>query len=204
MKNPNLNNRSNAKVFVFEGVDHVGKTTIISQLNQKLTNEYNLSVLSFSFPGKEERTLGGLVYDIHHNTLKYFNEPINSASIQLLHIASHIDNIYTKIIPAMKNSEIILLDRFWWSTFAYGIANGIPKTLLEKIIAPELYCLQNVHIEKYFLIKRNDKEIDFDLKTYNCICKIYDELCDENENAFMIHNNGKINETINSILKYII
>lgn len=196
--------KNHSKIFVFEGVDHVGKTTIIHQLCERLQTDYDLEVFSVSFPGKETRTLGGLVYEIHHNNHKYFEKPLNNISLQLLHVASHIDNIFSKIIPAIEEGKIILLDRFWWSTFAYGVANGIPKNLLKQIIAPELYCLKKIKINKYFLIKRDKKTIDFTVETYNSICKTYDELYAQSNNSVVIFNNGEIEQTVESILKYIV
>jgi hypothetical protein len=34
------------------------------------------------------------VYDIHHNESSYFNESNNPISLQILHIAAHVESIY--------------------------------------------------------------------------------------------------------------
>ncbi len=54
------------KLFIFEGIDHVGKTSIISKLIGKL-EEYGAPCSFYSFPGKNPKSLGALVYDIHHH-----------------------------------------------------------------------------------------------------------------------------------------
>lgn len=59
------------KLFVFEGVDEVGKSTIVKELELKL-NDFGLPYTSYSFPGKSEGTLGALVYDLHHNEDKFY------------------------------------------------------------------------------------------------------------------------------------
>jgi hypothetical protein len=46
-----------------------------------------------AFLGNEPRTLGSLVYDIHHNQAKYFDVSLSETSLQMLHIAFLIDLI---------------------------------------------------------------------------------------------------------------
>lgn len=92
------------KLFVFEGADGVGKSTVSQLVTERLKNNGN-SCLYLSFPGKEEGTLGNLVYQIHHDQ-KHFNiDAIVPASLQVLHIAAHIDAIEKKIIPAIKEGK---------------------------------------------------------------------------------------------------
>src|SRR5690554_2300912 len=83
-------------LFVFEGVDQVGKSTIIKEVEMQL-NDLGLSCSSYSFPGKTEGTLGALVYDLHHNEDKYLSGPLDPSSLQMLHVAAHIDTINNKI-----------------------------------------------------------------------------------------------------------
>jgi thymidylate kinase len=41
--------------------------------------------------------------------------------MQLLHVAAHIDAIDTRIAPTLeKRGSRVILDRFWWSTYAYS------------------------------------------------------------------------------------
>lgn len=121
-------------LFIFEGHDNVGKSTAVKELSLRLHN-HGFDSLNFSFPGREEGTLGNLVYELHHHSYKLYNvSKINPKSMQLLHIAAHIDVIESKIIPALNNEKVVLLDRFWWSTYAYGLANGLERSLIMDMI----------------------------------------------------------------------
>lgn len=147
--------KAKGKLFVFEGIDHVGKTTIVSKVIGKL-KEREIPCTSYRFPGKEPQTLGALVYDIHHHSSNYFNDTINPISLQILHIAAHIDIIYKHIIPDLQAGKIVLLDRSWWSTYAYGLASGINRKVLKKVISPETEITKELQVSKCFLIKRKN------------------------------------------------
>lgn len=84
-------------IYVFEGIDNVGKTTIVQKLREKISLSMGCECSVVAFPGNESRTLGSLVCDIHHNQSKYFDTSLNETSLQLLHIASHIDLIQRKM-----------------------------------------------------------------------------------------------------------
>lgn len=61
------NNDTRFGIYVFEGIDNVGKTTIIENLKIKINERTDYECFSVAFPGNEIRTLGSLVYDIHHD-----------------------------------------------------------------------------------------------------------------------------------------
>ena len=60
--------------------------------------------------------------------------------------------------------SIILLDRFWWSTYVYGLANGLEKEIIEKIIAPEIVYWNQMNVKRIFLVERECRERDFSTK----------------------------------------
>ena len=101
-------NIKQGKIFVFEGPDGVGKSTIIHETKKKLIDE-GFDVLNLSFPGKTQGTLGKLVYDIHHGNKDFSLNELPSSSLQILHIAAHIDCIENIIKPALSNGKIILI-----------------------------------------------------------------------------------------------
>jgi dTMP kinase len=80
------------KLIVFEGPDGVGKSTLSQALAKKLT-EVNILCEHLAFPGKEEGTIGRLVYDLHHNPNAFGLHKVTPASLQALHIAAHLDAI---------------------------------------------------------------------------------------------------------------
>lgn len=185
-------------LFIFEGVDNVGKTTIISELCNKL-GEAGIDYANYSFPGSEDHTLGALVYDLHHNVDQYLKRDINPISLQLLHVASHIDILINSILPDLNSGKIVILDRSWWSTYAYGKAMGISKKNLKHIINPELELVrkQKTHV---FLIKRDHTTCN------NSLISAYAELENENlmpDNFEVIMNNNFIVDVVNGIFKKI-
>lgn len=189
------------KLYIFEGIDNVGKTTIIKEISNVLENK-DIPFSTYSFPGKEPNTLGTLIYDLHHNKDKYINYELNNASLQMLHVASHIDLLKRCIIPDLKQGKVVLLDRSWWSTYAYGIANGITKEQIKMIIAPEIYIFEKIAISKIFLIKREQKTSDYDKITTKKILKTYEDLAEEyqtSELVYTIHNNSDILDVVSEI-----
>lgn len=119
-----------------EGADGSGKTTLAHALVAHL-QAGGLRTMYFSFPGREPGTLGAEVYDLHHRSRERGVAAIHPASLQLLHIAAHIDAIETRILPALRQGTHIVLDRFWWSTWVYGIVAGASPSSLKAMIDVE-------------------------------------------------------------------
>lgn len=194
---------SNFPVFVFEGIDHVGKSTLVAELSHRL-EEINVPYSTYSFPGKESRTLGSLVYDIHHNQDVYFDMSIDQLSLQMLHVAAHIDTITTRIVPDLKQGKIVLLDRFWWSTYAYGVANGIKKSLINDIVLPEKKALKKLLIAQYFFIKRKDQTDDYSSGYSELVLNQYKKLCSDVEKKGLlttVDNDFDLASVVNIYLK---
>ena len=141
------------KLFTFEGQDGAGKTTLARAFTERL-NAAGLECEYYSFPGQEAGTVGSFVYDLHHNPHKLGFELIGPTSLQLLHIAAHIDAIESRIIPALKKGRSVVLDRFWWSTWVYGVVNGIDKRSLQTMIELERFHWGKVRPTIAFLVRR--------------------------------------------------
>jgi thymidylate kinase len=52
-------------------------------------------------------------------------------------VAAHIDAIDRQILPALKSGQTILLDRFWWSAWVYGLVGGCDRRPLRALIDAE-------------------------------------------------------------------
>jgi thymidylate kinase len=125
--------RPAGRLFVFEGPDGVGKTTL-STLAAGFLTDMGVKADYLSFPGREPDTVGRFVYDLHHAPAA---RGISATAVQALHVAAHADAIERQIGPRLSDGVNVLLDRFWWSTWVYGVSAGIDRTALRRLIAFE-------------------------------------------------------------------
>src|SRR5713101_3899196 len=103
-------------LIIFEGPDGSGKTTLSSALAETLLAK-GMDCEHLAFPGREDGSLGKQVYRVHHDPRSAGIEALTPTSLQVLHIAAHIDAIESRIFPALHAGKSIILDRFWWSTW---------------------------------------------------------------------------------------
>jgi thymidylate kinase len=99
-------------------------------------------------------SLGKFIYDLHHDPRTAGIESVNPASLQVLHIAAHIDAIESKILPALNAGRCVVLDRYWWSTWVYGVVAGVSTGSLDAMITLECLHWENVLPETVFLVSR--------------------------------------------------
>lgn len=187
---------------IFEGIDHVGKSTIANLVFQKLKG-MGVDCVLYQYPGKTEGTLGKIVYDIHHQRINELKYPLDPLSIQMLHVAAHLDLLNKKIISDISNDKCVLLDRYWWSTLAYGIGDGIKKEKLLKLIDIEKDLTDCIKNKTYFYITRDNREKDFLETKEDIILKVYEDLFYSTTDGekFLIKNNLDINIIVEDIIK---
>jgi thymidylate kinase len=197
----------NGNLFVFEGANGVGKTSIIDLIYNEFIKK-KILVKKIGFPGFEEGTLGHLIYNIHNRPYFYNVNSIDPTSLQLLHIAAHVDSINRTIIPALKSSTVILLDRYWWSTYVYGKISGIEDIVLNQMIEIEKKYWNGVLPSKLFLINRINKPLKdgINIKTWNIIKGEYNILSAIEKSHYPvaeIENETTLEVTMSHVLKEI-
>lgn len=143
----------NSGLIVFEGSDGTGKSSICANLVARL-KKTGRNALLFSFPGKEVGTLGKVVYDMHGRPSEFGVHEMTPTSLQCLHIAAHLDAIESRILPALSDDKIVVLDRFWWSTYVYGAVGGANRNVIEKLIEAEVLAWEDVKPTILFLVDR--------------------------------------------------
>lgn len=148
---------NSGKLIVFEGPDGVGKSTLATGLAEKL-NRGGITCKYFSFPGKESGTLGRLVYDVHHNPKNFGVIGLDPTSMQMLHIAAHVDAIERTIKPLIRNGQHVVLDRYWWSTIVYGGVGGSNQDSIDRMVSAEKIHWGSIIPAVVFLLERKQLE----------------------------------------------
>ena len=142
------------RLYVFEGADGCGKTTLANRLARWLS-EQGLAVELLAFPGREAGTLGQHINILHHDPAAFGIKELFPASLQLLHVAAHLDTIERRIRPALAAGRTVVLDRYWWSTWVYGRVAGAAAETLEAMIAIERAHWAGDHPDAVFLVSRH-------------------------------------------------
>ena len=189
------------RLIVFEGPDGVGKSTLSRALAGRL-KAMGLTCDHLSFPGREEGTIGHLVYDIHHEPAAYGLNAIADISLQALHIAAHLDEIERRILPALKQGRWVVLDRFWWSTWVYGRAASVETTTLDALIRAERHHWRDIRPDGLFLIDRSNDEVDRDARAP--LREGYRALSDLERGRHPIHriqNDGTVEDSLEQMLE---
>ena len=96
------------KFIVFEGIDGSGKSLQLKLLRKKLpeavfTQEHTQGVV------------GKLVERVLNKEVS-----LNPVSLQLLFVADREDHLQKVVVPAIEKGKIVVSDRYFWSTVAYG------------------------------------------------------------------------------------
>jgi len=188
------------KLFVFEGPDGVGKTTLSKWFAKTLRSQGVCSVIWSSFPGSERGSVGNLVYKLHHNPASIGAKTVHPLSLQLFHVAAHIDAIESRFHKQIQNGTTIVLDRFWWSTWVYGrFADGDAATLAA-MIDLEKRVWRKIKPANVFLVTRHTSKSS---ETRNRLEQLYAQLA-RKEARFVsvtrVRNDGAIEEAQKQIL----
>jgi dTMP kinase len=113
----------NRSLVVFEGVDQSGKSTQIDRFRAVLWGGTKPEFVHM--PSGLVPATASIYQSLERGGL---SSPL---ARQLLHLACHAENV--PAIEALIQERAIILDRFWWSTVAYGwYGGGLAATSLEK------------------------------------------------------------------------
>ena len=188
------------RLIVFEGVDGVGKSTLATALARYLAANFPQTPVSLgSFPGDVPGTLGEWVYRLHHGAISDLRpKSISPPAMQLLHVAVHIDGIQSWIEPALAQGTVIL-DRYWWSTYAYSrcdvstdvaIALVLPEQLFWRALPPPIIF--------YVTRSMSLKSSEVDPRTHGLLDSYYREIIErEREAGVEVHelaNDGLLDD----------
>lgn len=193
---------SQGRMFVFEGADNVGKTSL-SESTAEYVKGMGLSCEYFAFPGRAQGTLGKHVYGLHHDALRAGITSITPTSLQLLHIAAHIDAIESRILPALESGRTVVLDRFWWSTLVYGRVGGANEVLLKQMVELERVSWTTQSPTVVFLIQRSKPIGGNATDDWKAVSKEYMKLAAQEAGSYpvrYVQNDGLLSEALSQVI----
>ena len=188
---------------VFEGLDGSGKSTQQQLLNAKLKSD-KISTISFREPGST--IIGNQIVEILQSDQK-----LSPLSELLLFYVSRSAIIEEKIKPALDNHDVVICDRYFYSSIAYqGYGRGIDINFINQIndqvvknIIPDLIFYMDINWDE----KKNRKGINVkdrfekeDRIFHNKVRSGYKTLAKEDSNKWQIID---AEEDINKISSFI-
>src|SRR5256885_5008657 len=109
------------KLIVLEGAEGAGKTTQIRFLAERLTRA-GIQCVAVREPG------GTPVGDDIREILLQPEQEITASTEALLFMASRAELVNREIVPSLQKGMVVLVDRFFLSTYAYQIfGRGLPE-----------------------------------------------------------------------------
>jgi dTMP kinase len=179
-------NTMTGKLIVFEGVDGIGKSSLSKEVTRRLTDS-NVAFVSLAFPGNDPGTLGSLIYQVHHDPGSLGLSTVSALGLQALHVAAHLDAIERKILSLLDAGTWIILDRYWWSTWVYGIERGIDPAYLQPVIEAELARWGAVKPDRVFMVDRSEAvRAEHDADTFLRLRTGYKELAEREKEHYKI------------------
>jgi dTMP kinase len=133
---------NNGYLIVFDGIDGCGKSTQIQIIGDRL-KALGLPIYRTSEPSGNE--YGQLM----RKRLKEPHDKILDPHIDaLLFTLDRYDHCMREIIPQLNQGNIVLTDRYYYSTIAYQSAQGVDKkwltNLQQYLIKPNIYFLFDI------------------------------------------------------------
>jgi len=134
------------RLIVFEGAEGAGKTTQIRILTERLAAA-GIPHVSLREPG------GTPVGDDIRDIVLHQEQEIIAATEALLFMASRAELVAREIRPSLDKGNVVLVDRFFLSTYAYQIVGrGLPEPevraanrLATTGLVPDLTLILDVH-----------------------------------------------------------
>jgi dTMP kinase len=189
------------KLIVFEGIDGAGLTTQ-SQMLEKYLKEKKYEVVLTKEP--TNNLIGGII----RAALK--REWLTSnRTLQLLFSADRAHHLEKEIIPALEDGKIVISDRYFISTIAYGmieLEKDWLKALNSKFLLPDIIFIIDVPVEvsiERIKASRFGFELFEEKKKLEKIRNNFLELSKEYKNCFVINGNRSIEEVHKEIVKIV-
>jgi dTMP kinase len=108
-----------------EGLDGCGKTTQAKLLVQKLRKSHNAVYTAEPSRGK----IGAFI----RKSCLYGDKRLSSVIEALLFAADRLEHVENEVLPALRKGQLVVSDRYVYSSLAYQGAAGLSLEWIEKI-----------------------------------------------------------------------
>jgi len=195
------------KFIVIEGLDGSGQTTQVSLLAEFLDRN-GYSVVKTKEPTQDSEA-GKKIKKILEEHIE-----IDPLEFQKLYVQDRKEHLEKVIIPALKKGKMVISDRYFFSTFAYGTAHGSNIEELirlnDNFLYPDITFLLQVgpKVSIARIEKRGDPQTLFEKQEkLSKVWDIYEKFPLRFENVYLINGEGSVEqvaEQVKSRLKTIL
>jgi len=187
------------KFIVVEGLDGSGQSTQVKLLNSFLTQK-GYQAISTKEPTQESEA-GKKIKEVLGKSLE-----IDAMELQELFAQDRKEHLEREIIPNLKQNKIVISDRYYFSTFAYGTAHGADLNELikmnENFLLPDLTFFLETKPETCInrIEKRGDPKTLFEKREQLAkVWDVYKTLPEYFENVYIIDGEQSIKNVFNQI-----
>jgi len=196
-------NNYSGKFIVFEGLDGSGQSTQVNLLKQYL-EEKGFKV----FATKEPTKTSSVAQEIRDVLDK--RKEISGDNLQKLFVQDRKEHLEKEILPALERGEMVVCDRYFFSTFAFGTAAGLDLEWLiglnNEFLLPDISFILKVSPEACLerITKRGTEKTLFEVKEkmYK-IWAVFEKLVPRFNNVFLIDGEKPIQEVFEDAKKII-
>ena len=187
------------KFIVIEGLDGSGQTTQVRLLGNFFI-EKSYEVVLTKEPTLDSQA-GRKIRQILDEKIK-----AEAESLQELFMQDRREHLQNKILPGLKEGKIIISDRYFFSTFAYGTADNLDLDRLvnlnDDFLLPDLTFILKVRPE--ICVERIEKRGQgvklFERKEkLEKVWQTYKILPNRFENVYIVNGESSIEEVFNAI-----
>jgi dTMP kinase len=177
-------------VFIcIEGLDGSGKTTQAKLLVKKLKKTHD--AIYTSEPSQ------GLIGNLIRKSYLYAKNRLSPYVEALLFAADRIEHVENEIFPALNKGQVVISDRYVFSSLAYQGAGEVNldwiQTINRNALLPDLAIFLDVDPEKVYYRLNSEKSVMENLETQRKVREIYLKFVEDKKLILINGNNSKIN-----------
>jgi len=187
------------KFIVFEGLDGSGQSTQAG-LSQDFLIGKGFEVILTKEPTKDSQA-GKNIREVLDKKIK-----ISPKELQTLFSEDRQEHLENLIIPALQQKSIVISDRYFFSTFAYGVSDGLDLAWLMELnnafLVPDLTFILKVRPKVCFerIEKRGSAKTLFEeTERLRKVWQTYEILPKYIENAYIIDGEKMIEEVFTEV-----